>query len=130
LGDSLDSILFTPQFVHVYTLTSKEKSDKAERIGGYAVDSLVYTLKSEDLSVFQHAFLCDTMNYRVLQTVRAPFSPTFAFGFVKETSRVYLLFSLFNREWRIVGEEKELKSFALHTPFIEQIASELFPEEQ
>lgn len=129
LGDSLKSILFTPQSVNVYTLASTKSTTKEKDIAGYTIDSLVYQLKNEDVSIFQHSFLCDTLNYRMLHTVRAPFSPTFAFEFIKGESNIFLLFSFLNREWRIVGKDKALKSFVFRPSSLEQIASELLPNQ-
>lgn len=124
LGDSLEDILFTPKTVSVYTLTPK---DAPQKVAGYAVDSLLYSFKSEDLSVFQYSFLCDTLNYRTLHTIRAPFTPALAFEFVKDNSNVYLVFSFQNREWRILKGDTTLKSFVYQSLSLEPFFTELLP---
>lgn len=127
LGDTLSSILFSPQLVNVYSLTTKDSAGR--EIAGFTIDSLVYSMKPEDLSIFQYSFLCDTMNYRTLHTIRAPFSPIFTFEFIKENANIYLMFSLVNREWRIVTDDKILKAYVFRPLALEQFVSELLPNE-
>ena len=110
LGKSLSEILFSPAKVKVYSLKGVENVGKndVEIEDHFVRDTLVATLDSKQIALFQYLLLANEENYKNDSVqIRAPYLPQLEFEFIKKKDQIaHVVVSVNDRTWTVVYDDK------------------------
>ena len=110
LGKRLATILFAPQKVKCYQLIGKEKVEESdiEIEQNFVRDTLLATLKSEEIAVLQYALLKPAKSYEKDSImVMSPYMPILEFEFTKKKEKAHVVVSLSDMTWTVFYDDKK-----------------------
>lgn len=110
LGKRLAGVLFAPQKVKCYRLAGKEKvaENDVEIEKNFVRDTLLSTLKKEEVAVLQYSLLKSGKSYsRDSIIVMSPYMPILEFEFQKKKEIAHVVVSLSDMTWTVFFDDKK-----------------------
>ncbi len=114
LGKRLATVLFSPQSVKCYHLIGKEKimEGDVEIEQNFVRDTLLATLKSDEIAILQYALLKPALSYKKDSVVvMSPYIPVLEFEFGKKKEKAHVVISLSDMTWTLFYDDKRQFNF-------------------
>lgn len=114
LGKRLAKLLFAPKTVRCYHLIGKEKVEEGdmEIEKNFVRDTLLATLKSNEVSVLQYALLKPAKSYcKDSMAVMSPYMPILEFEFTNKKEKAHVVISLSDMTWTVFYDDKRQFNF-------------------
>lgn len=114
LGKRLATLLFSPKSVKCYHLIGKESvaKDDVEIEKNFVRDTLLATLKSDEITVLQYALLKPAKSYKNDSIkVMSPYMPILEFEFTNKKEKAHVVISLSDMTWTVFYDDKKQFNF-------------------